>query len=100
MKVRIYFCKEPDAELLLRKSRMSRQALGTIYDLVWESEFKNLITMGKLWIKLDGSPAPFGIPYKEKRSHGTIAPGDIVELSGEFYRVMEVGVKKLEMAAA
>jgi hypothetical protein len=97
MKIRIYFCKEPDAGLLM-KGRVSRQALGTIYDLVWESEFKNLITMGKLWLKLDGSPAPFGIALKERRSHYTIAPGDIIEMGREYYMVMEVGVKKIELA--
>jgi len=84
MKIRIYFCKEPDAELLM-KARISRQALSTIYDLVWESEFKNLITMGKLWLKLNGTPAPFGIALKEKRSHDTIAPGDIIEMEREFF---------------
>ncbi len=97
MKIRIYFCKEPDAGLLM-KGRVSSQALGTIYDLVWESEFKNLITIGKLWLKLDGAPAPFGIALKEKRSHDTIAPGDIIEMGKEFYMVMEVGVKKIELA--
>jgi len=97
MKIRIYFCKEPDAELLM-KARISRQALSTIYDLVWESEFKNLITMGKLWLKLNGTPAPFGIALKEKRSHDTIAPGDIIEMEREFFMVMEVGVKRIELA--
>ena len=97
MKIRIYFCKEPDSGLMM-KGRLSRQALGTIYDLVWESEFKNLITMGKLWLKLNGSPAPFGIALKERRSHDTIAPGDIIEMGREFYMVMEVGVKKIELA--
>ena len=97
MKVRIYFCKEPDSELMM-KGKLSRQALGTIYDLVWESEFKNLITMGKLWLKLNGAPAPFGIALKERRSHDTIAPGDIIEMGREFYKVMEVGVKKIELA--
>ena len=97
MKVRIYFCKEPDAGLFM-KGRLSRQALGTVYDLVWESEFKNLITMGKLLLKLNGTPAPFGIALKERRSHDTIAPGDIIEMGRDFYMVMEVGVKKIELA--
>jgi hypothetical protein len=97
MKVRIYFCKEHDAGLMMKR-RLSRQALGTIYDLVWESEFKNLITMGRLWLKLSGTPAPFGAPLKERRSHDMIAPGDIIEMGREFYMVMEVGVKKIELA--
>jgi hypothetical protein len=97
MKVRIYFCEEPDSGLIIMKGRLSRQALGTIYDLVWEAEFKNLITIGKLWLKLNGTPAPFGIPLKDRRSHHTIAPGDIIEMGSEFYMVMEVGVKKIEL---
>ena len=98
MKVRIYFCKEPDSEVMIMRGRLGRQALDTIYDLVWESEFKNLITMGKLWLKLKGAPAPFGIALRERRSHDTIAPGDIIEMGREFYIVMEVGVKKIELA--
>ncbi|MGI0015424.1 MAG: hypothetical protein ACREBU_18560, partial [Nitrososphaera sp.] len=98
LKVRVYFCTEPDPELLLRKTRLSLQALGTMYELVWESEFKNLITIGKLWLKLEGSTEPFGIPFK-KRRRATIAPGDIIEMAGVFYMVMEVGVRKIELQA-
>lgn len=95
--MRVYFCREPDAELLLKKSRLGLQALETMYELVWESEFKNLISIGKLWLKLDGSVAPFGIPLKEKRSHNTIAPGDIIQMSGASYMVMEIGVRRIDL---
>jgi hypothetical protein len=45
MKVRVYFCKEPDAV----QGRLGHhQVLGTIYDLVWESELKNVITIGRI----------------------------------------------------
>ena len=97
MKVRVYFCSEPDAELLLKKDRLGHQALETMYELVWEHEFKNLITIGKLWLKMDGSTAPFGLPLKERRSHQTIAPGDIIQMSGATYMVMEVGVRKVDL---
>ena len=30
MKVNIYFCKEPDIETILKKDKISRQALSTI----------------------------------------------------------------------
>lgn len=99
LKVRLYFCTEPDAELLLKKATLARQSLDTIYELVWESEFKNLITLGKLWLKLDRTQAPFGISFKEKRSHQTIAPGDIIDMAGVFYMVMEVGIRKIELQA-
>jgi hypothetical protein len=36
MKVRVYFCKEPDIEIVMKGNKISRQALATIYDLVWE----------------------------------------------------------------
>jgi|SRR6185436_3584402 sorbitol-specific phosphotransferase system component IIA len=96
MKVKVYFCSEPDAELWLKKDRLSQQAIETMYELVGEHEFKNLITIGKLWLKLDGSTAPFGLPLKE-RSHQTVAPGDIIQMSGATYMVMEVGVRKIDM---
>jgi hypothetical protein len=95
VKVRIYFSREPEA---VQKGRLSRQALDTIYDLVWESEFKNLITIGKLWLKVKGKQEPFGIPLKRKRYHDTIAPGDLIEIGSEFYMVMDVGVKKIQLA--
>jgi hypothetical protein len=40
MKVRVYFCKESDIETIIKGNKIGRQALATIYDLVWESEFK------------------------------------------------------------
>src|SRR6185436_11380381 len=52
MKVSVYFCKEPDVqEGILRDDRLSRQALDTIYDLVWECEFKNILNVGRIWLK-------------------------------------------------
>ena len=99
MKVRVYFCTEPDTELLLKNSRFGRQALETMYELVWEHEFKNLIPIGKLWLKLDGSTAPFGIPLKERRSHQTMSPGDMIQMSGASYMVMEVGVRRIDLQA-
>jgi hypothetical protein len=99
MKVSVYFCSEPDAELLLKKDRLGKQALETMYELVWEHEFKNLIPIGKLWLKLDGSTSLFGIPLKEGRSHQTIAPGDMILVAGASYMVMEVGVRRIELQA-
>ena len=97
MKVRVYFCSEPDAELLLKNNRLGQQALETMYELVWEHEFKNLIPIGRLWLKLDGSRAPFGIPLKERRNHQTMAPGDMIQMSGASYMVMEVGVRRIDL---
>jgi len=35
MKVRVYFCKESDIEIIIKGNKIGRQALDTIYDLVW-----------------------------------------------------------------
>ena len=40
---------------------------------------------------------PFGIPIKEKRTHSRIAPGDIIQISNDFYMVNEVGVSQIEI---
>ncbi len=40
MKVRVYFCKEPDIEINIKDNKIGRQALDTIYNLVWEGELK------------------------------------------------------------
>jgi hypothetical protein len=97
MKVRVYFCKEPDAEIILKGNKISRQALNTIYDLIWECEFKNILNAGRVWLKFREEERPFGIPLKEKRSHYTISPGDIVQLTDEFYFVTQVGIKKIKV---
>jgi hypothetical protein len=97
MKVRVYFCKEPDAEIILKGNKISRQALTTIYDLIWECEFKNILNAGRVWLKFREEERPFGIPLKEKRSHYRISPGDIIQLTNEFYFVNRVGIKKIKV---
>lgn len=68
MKIRVYFCKEPDIQpVILKNNKISRQALGTVYDFVWESEFKNLVNVGKIWLKfIEEEKNPFGIPLRKK----------------------------------
>jgi hypothetical protein len=97
MKVRVYFCKEPDAEIIVKGNKISRQALNTIYDLIWECEFKNILNAGRVWLKFREEERPFGIPLKEKRSHYRISPGDIIQLTNEFYFVNRVGIKKIKI---
>jgi hypothetical protein len=100
MKVRVYFCKEPDIQpVILKNNKISRQALGTVYDLVWESEFKNIISVGKIWLKfVEEEKSPFGLPLRKKRSHNKIAPGDIIQIAEDFYVVHEVGARKIEVS--
>ena len=95
MKVRVYFSKEPESEIFLRNNKISSQALVTLYDLVWESEFKNILNVGKIWLKFKESKKPFGIPLREKRNHIEIAAGDIIQIAEEYYVVDIVGVKKI-----
>lgn len=95
MKVRVYFCREKD--IVIQDPRpMAAQALHTIYDLVWESELKNVITIGRIWLRFKNDERPFGHPLKEKRPHGRIAKGDIIQAGDEYFMVMDVGVRKVE----
>jgi hypothetical protein len=95
MKVKVYFCKESDALIILKKNRLSKQALDTIYDLVWESEFKNILNAGRIWLKFVEEEKPFGIPLKEKRSHNRISFGDLIQLADKTYMANKVGIKEI-----
>ena len=97
MKVRVYFCKETDPEIILRGNKISIQALNTIYDLVWENEFKNILNAGRIWIKFMEEEQPFNTPLKKKRSHDKISLGDIIRMSNDFYMVDKVGVKRIKV---
>ena len=83
MKVNVYFCKEPDIETILKKDKISRQALSKIYDLVWECEFKNILNTGRVWLTF--------------RSHYQISLGDIIQIANEFYIVEQVGARKISV---
>ena len=48
MKVRVYFCRETDPQIILKGDKISRQALNTIYELVWECEYKNILNVGSV----------------------------------------------------
>jgi hypothetical protein len=98
MKVRVYFCKEPDTvEIILKTQKISRQALDTIYELVWECEFKNILNAGRVWLKFKENERPFGIPLREKRTHTNISPGDIIQITNDFYVVDQIGARKIEV---
>lgn len=99
MKVRVYFCREPDVQsVILSNNKLSRQALDTIYDLVWECEFKNILNVGRIWLKFaQDEQNPFGIALRKKRSHSKIAPGDIIQVADDYYIVHDVGAKKIQV---
>ncbi|HXW11812.1 MAG TPA: hypothetical protein VD694_03550 [Nitrososphaeraceae archaeon] len=98
MKVRVYFCREPDVQSeLLSHDKLNKQALDTIYDLVWETEFKNILNVGRIWLKFANEQNPFGIEIRKKRSHNKIAAGDIIQVASNYYMVHDVGTKKIQV---
>jgi hypothetical protein len=99
MKVRVYFSKEPDTvEIILKAHKISRQALDTIYELVWECEFKNILNAGRVWLTFkENVERPFGISLREKRTHTSITPGDIIQIADDFYAVDQIGTRKVQV---
>lgn len=57
MKVKVYFFKEPEVKMI--SNRISNQKLFTLYDVVWESEFKNILNLGKIWLQFKDEGKPF-----------------------------------------
>lgn len=95
MIVRVYFCREPEADLLIRDNSISLQALYTLYDLVWESEFKNVLNVGRIWLMFKQQKKPFGKALRSRRTHDRIAPGDIIEIGHDTYVVSEIGATRV-----
>ena len=95
MKVKVYFFKELEVEMIIKNNRISNQALFTLYDLVWELEFKNILNPGRIWLKFKEENTPFGIPLREKKSHNKIDLGDIIQIADDYYIVDTVGVRKI-----
>ncbi len=95
MKVKVYFFKEPEIEMIIKNNRISNQALFTVQDLVWESEFKNILNPGRIWLKFKEEDNPFGIPLREKKTHNKIDLGDIIQIADDYYIVDTVGVRKI-----
>lgn len=98
MNVKVYFFKEPEFEMIIKNNRISNQALFTVYDLVWESEFKNIVNPGRIWLKFKQEDKPFGIPLRKKKSHNKIDVGDIIQISDDHYLVDSVGVRKIAIS--
>ena len=65
-----FFCREIDPQAILKDNKISEQALNTIYELVWECEFKNILNVGRVWLKFREEERPFGIPVKENDEEG------------------------------
>ena len=98
MIVRVYFCREAEADLLIRNNRISLQALSTLYDLVWESEFKNVLNVGRIWLMFKQQRKPFGKSLRSKRTHDRIAPGDIIVIGPDHYVVSDIGITRVTLS--
>src|SRR5688572_29731276 len=98
MKAKVYFCTESDSiDIILRTQKISRQAIDTIYELVWECEFKNILNVGRIWLKFKEENRPFGIPLRDNRSHSKISLGDIIQIDKDYYLVNSVGAGKVKL---
>jgi hypothetical protein len=97
MKVRVYFCKESDIEIIIKSNKIGKQALDTIYDLVWECEFKNILNVGRIWLKFKEENRPFGISLRDKRTHSKISLGDIIQIDKDYYMVNSVGARQVKL---
>jgi hypothetical protein len=97
MKVRVYFCKESDIEVIIKRNKIGKQALDTIYDLVWECEFKNILNVGRIWLKFKEENRPFGISLRDKRTHSKISLGDIIQIDKDYFMVNSVGARKVKL---
>ncbi|MDR4511421.1 MAG: hypothetical protein MRJ93_06910 [Nitrososphaeraceae archaeon] len=95
MKVKVFFFKEHEVELIIKNNKISNQAFFTLYVLVWESEFKNILNPGRIWLKFKEEEKPFGIPLREKKPHNKINLGDIIQIVDDYYIVDKVGVRKI-----
>ena len=95
MKVRVYFVKEQEAEKLIRNNIVSDQALLTLYDLVWEAEFKNILNVGRIWLRFKEENKPFGIPLRERKTHNQISLGDIIQIDRNYYMIDTIGARKI-----
>jgi hypothetical protein len=52
---------------------------------------------GRIWLGFRANEEkPFGIPIREKRSHATMSPGDIIQIINDFYLVNHIGTIRIE----
>ena len=75
-------------EIIMKGSKIGRVALDTIYDLVWEGEFKNIVNVGRVWLKFKEEDKPFGIPLRDKRTHKVVftdIDGTLVDINTAQY---------------
>ena len=71
--------------------------LDNLYDLVWEAEFKNLVTADMIATIFRIEPNPFGIPLKKKLRHADLSVGDLIRIGPTYYLAIPKGFRELEI---
>jgi hypothetical protein len=71
--------------------------LNNLYDLVWEAEFKNLVTPEIIASILRTEPTPFGISFKNKQSR-IVSLGDLIQIGPTLYLVLPMGFRELQIS--
>jgi len=99
LKVKVYFLKgKPDPSEIEEAEAIQRWMLENLYDLVWEAEFKNLVTPDIIAsIFRVETNLPFGIPFKKKHSRVDLSVGDLIQIGPTPYLVLPRGFRELEI---
>jgi hypothetical protein len=74
--------------------------LETLYDLVGEAEFKNLVTLGMIASMFRLEPNPFGVPFKKKNLARDLSAGDVIQIGPTQYLILQTGFRELETPKA
>jgi hypothetical protein len=99
LKVRVYFLrktKEPQTSELMDQP-FENWMLNNMYDLVWEAEFKNLVTPDIIAMKFGIEPTPFGIAFKKRPARTGLEPGDVVQVGLAHYLRLKEGFRELRL---
>jgi DNA helicase TIP49 (TBP-interacting protein) len=60
-------------------------------------EFKNILNVGRIWLKFKEENRPFGISPRDKMTHSKISSGDIIQIDKDYYMVNSVGARKVKL---
>jgi len=97
LKVRVYFLK-PKPENMIeidQAETIAKWILENLYDLVWEAEFKNLVTPIIIAMKFRVEPDPFGIPVVRKPDHPNLSVRDLIQIGPTYYLVLQNGFREM-----
>ena len=98
LKVRVYFLKRKPEDMVEidQAETIAKWILENLYDLVWDAEFKNLVTPSIIAMKFRVEPDPFGIPVIRKPDHQNLSVGDIIQIGPTHYMVLQNGFREMK----